>query len=288
MLLTAFTLPTCTSYDEYADYSANYYDDADYNGAWYEEDCTIDGEGHSTLNGTACDLEVSGDDRAIRLPAGLTGTFTYSGCQNGRPMYTRLKQQNAPDLFLIYSSYWGDWDFCNTTELIDSNVIGYGGEGSGESRPELVMAKDWYTLKDLTIDVGDAESAWVSAPALVVRCKDATQADPSGCSDGVQNNLETGVDCGGPVCLPCVSQEQQEADYKALKEKLENEESERQNDQQMSIVGIIGIFFISLIGIAIVCGGPLIYVLKMVKSGNQPKYSAVEMLSNPRKGAHKV
>eukprot|EP00854_Cymbomonas_tetramitiformis_P020655 gene20655-24758_t len=220
MLLTITTLPTCISYDEYADYSANYYDDADYNGAWYEEDCTIDGEGHSTLN--------------------------------------------VPDLFIIYSSYWGDWDFCNTTELIDANVVGYGGEGSGESRPELVMAKDWYALKDLTLDAGDAEdSAWVSAPALVVRCEDASQADPSGCSDGVMNNLETGVDCGGPVCLACVSQEQQEADYKALKEKLQNEEKERQNDQEMSIIGIIGIFFICLIGIAIVCGGPFIYVLKM-------------------------
>ena len=32
---------------------------------------------------------------------------------------------------------------------------------------------------------------------------DSPQQDDNTCSDGIQNNGETGIDCGGPNCLPC-------------------------------------------------------------------------------------
>jgi hypothetical protein len=28
-------------------------------------------------------------------------------------------------MYLIYSAYWGDWDFCNSSMLDDINVLGY-------------------------------------------------------------------------------------------------------------------------------------------------------------------
>lgn len=46
-------------------------------------------------------------------------------------------------LFLTYSIYWGDWDIVNSSIISDENVLGYGGGGFGEMRPEDVLEADW-------------------------------------------------------------------------------------------------------------------------------------------------
>jgi hypothetical protein len=33
----------------------------------------------------------------------------------------------------------------------------------------------------------------------------ATRTVPAGCMNGMHDGLETDIDCGGPVCLPCGS-----------------------------------------------------------------------------------
>jgi hypothetical protein len=90
-------------------------------------------------------------------------------------------------MWLFYSKYWGDWDFCNATVLHDyggfgygdwgtgtgkgkgSCVIGYGGDGYGESRPQDILEWDWFVLKDLVANQ-TAEEDFVSAPKLSVKC----------------------------------------------------------------------------------------------------------------------
>ena len=46
---------------------------------------------------------------------------------------------------------------------------------------------------------------------LLVQCKDdddnGNAIDQETCDDGIQNGEETGIDCGGPVCPPCESNE---------------------------------------------------------------------------------
>jgi len=80
---------------------ADYYDLMDYTGYDYSydsdygfvtsvSDCEVDAKsGKSTLNGTACDLNVSGDDLTVGLKGGITGIYRYQACQNGRPYYKR-------------------------------------------------------------------------------------------------------------------------------------------------------------------------------------------------------
>ncbi len=143
--------------------------------------------------------------------APVRGVYNAAGCRGGRPYYARnstatadaaaLASGNAsaaaanasaaPDApaFLVFSSYWGDWDFASAPELSDDNTLGYGGEGDGERRPELVPSRDWY-LRD------DAAGEFLEAPGLAVHCLDT-------CNDGRWNFDEEGVDCGGESCPPC-------------------------------------------------------------------------------------
>lgn len=291
LLTAAAEVPTAASqespyfnYDSYDDYgSTDGFEDYTYR----EEDCQISPDGKSQLNGSACDLIVSGDDRAILLPGGLTGIFEYTGCQNGRPMYKR--QGDKAPLWMIFSNFWGDWDFCNTSEFVNENVYGYGGEGTAEMRPEQVQEHDWYVLKDLTIDSTDTENDFVPAEGLSVKCLHRAD-DPPSCTDGIQNGQEEGVDCGGPDCMRCISAEEEKANYEALKKKLADELAEQKHaEATASFIATAGIVVIAFFGIAIVCGGPMIILIRKLNSNKGPAYQAVEMLTTgSRKGEHKV
>jgi len=195
----------------------DYYDlEYDYSFSWSGADCTTDSSGNNILNGTACSLKVEGEDTIETLPGGVTGTYKYVGCQSGRPYYKR----DASDMWIIYSTYWGDWDFSNSSKLIDANVLGYGGQGFGESRPEGVLSGKWYILKDL-LSHSDSEDDFVNAPLLKVNCIMEVREgkDAGSCTDVIMNGDEEGVDCGGSLCVPCVRVANQQDAIKALKEK---------------------------------------------------------------------
>eukprot|EP00242_Pyramimonas_sp_CCMP2087_P000911 CAMPEP_0198229780 /NCGR_PEP_ID=MMETSP1445-20131203/114303_1 /TAXON_ID=36898 /ORGANISM="Pyramimonas sp., Strain CCMP2087" /LENGTH=241 /DNA_ID=CAMNT_0043910255 /DNA_START=119 /DNA_END=844 /DNA_ORIENTATION=- len=168
--------------DDYYEYGADY----DYATDWEDGDCLTGEDGVSRVNGTVCDIEVSGADTIVSYAAGVTGIFRYTGeCQNGRPGYKRDDVPGqASGMWLFYSKYWGDWDFCNATVFRDygdwgtgtgtgtgtvSCVIGYGGDGYGESRPQDILEWDWFVLKDLVANQ-TTEEDFVSAPKLSVKC----------------------------------------------------------------------------------------------------------------------
>ena len=63
-----------------------------------------------------------------------------------------------------------------------------------------------------------SEDDFVSAPKMTVRCVAAKHPDSVGkngkvsggtCADGIMNADETGVDCGGADCAPCVTMAEQ-------------------------------------------------------------------------------
>jgi len=251
-------------FDDY--YDANY--DYDYNMEWKEGDCVTGDYGVSRVNGTACDLEVKGEDNILEgsYAGGLTGTYKYTGeCQNGRPGYKREdKPGQKSGMWLFYSRYWGDWDFCNTTTLDDACVVGYGGEGYGEARPEDILDGDWFSLKDLVADQ-TSEDDFVNAPKLTVKCMLKHEGEGT-CTDGIMNGDETGVDCGGS-CPPCVDFTAQQVAIKALEEKLRREWEQEQRESRLSGVAKFAIVLIALVGCAIVCGGPFLYCLRALRSG---------------------
>lgn len=73
-----------------------------------------------------------------------------------------------------------------------------------------------------------------------------------------------GVDCGGAHCPPCVRLADQMDAIEALREKLRKEYDEKQRESQMTGIAKAAIVIIALIGAAIVCGGPLIYIFRSV------------------------
>jgi len=283
---------------------ADYYDLMDYTGYDYSydsdygfvtsvSDCEVDAKsGKSTLNGTACDLNVSGDDLTVGLKGGITGIYRYQACQNGRPYYKRddIKGQEDP-VYLIYSAYWGDWDFCNSSMLDDANVLGYGGEGFGEMRPEDVLPGDWYTLKDL-VKNQTSEDDFVSAPKMTVRCVAAKHPDSVGkngkvsggtCADGIMNADETGVDCGGADCAPCVTMAEQTQAVNALKAKLRKEWEDQQAESRRSSIAKVVIMVIGVIGGLFVCGGPILFLVRALRGKKGPAYQQLPVVGRPKK-----
>jgi hypothetical protein len=96
-LVMAVSVLTRNCVGEFADYydlmdytGYDYSYDSDYGFVTSASDCEVDAKtGKSTLNGTACDLNVSGDDLTVALKGGITGIYRYQACQNGRPYYKR-------------------------------------------------------------------------------------------------------------------------------------------------------------------------------------------------------
>ena len=73
-----------------------------------------------------------------------------------------------------------------------------------------------------------------------------------------------GVDCGGP-CRPCIQYSDQQAAIQNLKDKLRLEWEEKQRESQLTGIAKASIIIIALIGSVIVCGGPLIYLIRTLR-----------------------
>mmetsp|Transcript_20858 Transcript_20858/g.49753 ORF Transcript_20858/g.49753 Transcript_20858/m.49753 type:complete len:217 (-) Transcript_20858:645-1295(-) len=130
--------------DEAYDYPQDYYMDYDY----FDEipDCEVDEKGEVKLLGIeACDLKIEGADKVVdKLNGGLDGTYKVTGCHDGRPMYQR-KDKNGSRL-LWYSALYKDWDFNDGDVVVESDIIGYGGDGIAEERPQFVPRDKWNLL----------------------------------------------------------------------------------------------------------------------------------------------
>jgi hypothetical protein len=118
------------------------------------------------------------------------------------------------------------------------------------------------------------EDDFVSAPKMTVRCVAAKHPDVIGkngktsggtCADGIMNGDETGVDCGGNDCAPCVTKKEQEEAVTALKAKLRKEWEDQQAESRRSGIAKIIIMVFGLVGALFVCGGPVLYLLRAVR-----------------------
>lgn len=105
------------------------------------------------------------------------------------------------------------------------------------------------------------------------------------CNDGIQNNNETGIDCGGPcpLCQDLHLDELAERnadlakDLAALRMKIAAEQKAKEERDQENKVAKVAISFMIVLGAAIVLGGPIIYSLKRGRAsgGVGPIYKQV-------------
>ena len=124
-------------------------------------------------------------------------TFYVSG--TSRDIEITYNPSNSKDIVMHLFSLSGDCsDTSNLTEIAcaDDNPVGTG--AAGEETITQTLAGGTYYVRIVAIGA----SGTGSASYLCVYATTET------CIDGIQNQGETGVDCGGP-CSPCVS-----ADYK--------------------------------------------------------------------------
>ena len=107
---------------------------------------------------------------------------------------------------------------------------------------------------------------FVEAPSIAVHCVDM-------CNDGLQNNGETGVDCGGP-CAACEELHLEELAAKneelakrlaALRLKIAAEQKAKEEQEQENKVAKVTVSFMIVAGAGIVLGGPVIYYLRRGK-----------------------
>lgn len=181
------------AYDGYGEYDADtylddfnymgdddesYYDEygfrPDYDGLGYDDnflddyatpldsnisaDCSTGADGKVQLpNGTAtCDVRVSGvDKQADKLPGGLDGIYTLSGCHHGRPMYKRKDSPAGQERVLYYAKNYSDWDVSNGSTPND-DILLFGADVQDHIVPLFVPT--WHLGCDLS-SVTNATSA---------------------------------------------------------------------------------------------------------------------------------
>uniref|UniRef100_A0A7S1X5Y7 Uncharacterized protein n=1 Tax=Tetraselmis chuii TaxID=63592 RepID=A0A7S1X5Y7_9CHLO len=146
-------------YEEFEDPDfdeANYYMDYDYDEGstdilqWFSDppDCYVDGS-WVTVNGTqACDVTVKGADEFIdKLNSGVDGAYALFSCFNGHPMYRRQDSPDGEGRLLYFDHFYNEWNFVRDEgvmpEEINPKLIGFGGNGDGEERPQFVHFGNW-------------------------------------------------------------------------------------------------------------------------------------------------
>lgn len=251
-------------YDYFYD-AFDYFDYDSYNDDYFENSYKVNPVclDETTVNPNVtrpCDLRVEGSTLATKLDGGLDGLYAFMGCSESFPWYKRVGEHpEGGERYILYSTYWGDWDFTNASSLSDDSTVGYGGTGDEEDVPELVPPYAWNVLTALTDQQSDDD--FVADDGIWVYCN-------YNCTDGIQNGDELGVDCGGLDCEPCESGDhlsaeelryQQEA-LQRLKSKVSKEQAEFLTPFQQTMMAFVIVF-----ATCIVCGGPMLYLLKQNK-----------------------
>ncbi|NJL77030.1 MAG: T9SS type A sorting domain-containing protein [Saprospiraceae bacterium] len=127
---------------------------------------------------------IWGDDCLLGIFGSCTGSDLVDDTPNqfcpssGCPNYPKRSQCSQSEMFMNYMDYTDD----NCMHMFSDGQI---------------------TRIRATVDPGGFRASLASSPAGCTNC--GTVVEPT-CTDGIRNGQETGVDCGGPDCAPCMTQ----------------------------------------------------------------------------------
>lgn len=245
-------------YDALYDYPEDYYMDYDY----FDQapDCEVDEKGKVVFQGLeACDLKISGADKVLdKLEGGMDGVYEVNGCHDGRPLYQR--KGKGPKRLLWYSALYKDWDFNEGEAVVESDILGYGGDGIAEERPQFVPKEKWNLLAEYSSSNTDELKDFV-AVTLKMQCADGkTVIEPR---DGSHPDAPA-----KPVTL--LTDEEWEDRYAKIYKKFQKKQEPR--------INTLFVAFIVLSGIGIVLGIPYMVFFKKGK-----KSKAYSLLNQSRK-----
>jgi len=244
-------------YDGLYDYPEDYYMDYDY----FDQvpDCEVDDKGKVQLQGLqACDIKISGADKTLdKLDGGMDGTYAVIGCHDGRPLYQR--KGSKPKRLLWYSALYKDWDFNEGSAVTESDILGYGGDGVAEERPQFIPADKWNLLAEYSSKHTDELKDFVQIK-LKMECADGSQIERPAVAPGREGNQPKNA----------LSDEEWEKRYTAIYNKFQKKQEPR--------INTVFVAFVVLSGIGIVLGIP--YMVYFKKS---PKSKAYSLLNHGRK-----
>lgn len=251
-------------YDTYdANYPQDYYMDYDY----FEDaaDCEVGEDGKVSLLGLdACDLQIKGADGFLdNLKGGLDGVYSVVSCNDGRPVYKRKNSQGG-DRLLWYSALYKDWDFNVGSEVVESDILGYGGDGVAEERPQFVPMDKWNLLAEHSSKNGEEMKDFVQVQLTIT------------CADG---SVTTATKREGPLLgdHPLLDDAEWEAKYAKVFNKYSKKNEPKINTMFVAVVVISGI--------AVVLGIPYLVYFK-----RHPRSKAYSLLNHGRKtlAGHKL
>jgi len=259
-------------YDEYGyeDYPQDYYMDYDYFDE--AEDCVVDEAGNVQLLGMeTCDLKITGGDSVMsKESGGIDGTYEVAGCHDGKPMYKRSKgDRQDKERLLWYSALYKDWDFNEGSVVIESDILGYGGDGLGEERPVFVPLDKWNVLAEHATGYGEEMRDFVPVN-LQVTCANGKELEPPRAEASQGSFSALGQH-------PLLTDEEWEAKYQQVFRKYTKKSGPKVNTTMVALV--------VLAGIAIVLGIPYMVYFK-----KGPKSKAYALLHSSRKqmSGHKL
>jgi len=255
--------------DPYGQYEYGYYEDAlyDYPEDYYMDydyfdqapDCEVDEKGKVVFQGLdACDIKISGADKVLdKLDGGMDGTYVVNGCHDGRPLYQR--KGKGPKRLLWYSALYKDWDFNEGESVVESDILGYGGDGVAEERPQFVPKEKWNLLAEYSSKSADQLQDFVQVN-LKMECADGKVIErPSDDHPAAQKK---------PLTL--LTDEEWEDRYAKIYNKFQKKQEPR--------INTLFVAFVVLSGIGIILGIPY---MVFVKKGKKSK--AYSLLNHSRK-----
>eukprot|EP00192_Tetraselmis_astigmatica_P013680 CAMPEP_0117677416 /NCGR_PEP_ID=MMETSP0804-20121206/16733_1 /TAXON_ID=1074897 /ORGANISM="Tetraselmis astigmatica, Strain CCMP880" /LENGTH=333 /DNA_ID=CAMNT_0005486697 /DNA_START=142 /DNA_END=1143 /DNA_ORIENTATION=- len=248
------------AYDGLYDYPEDYYMDYDY----FDQapDCEVDDKGKVQLLGLeACDIKIEGGNAVVnKLDGGIDGTYKVIGCHAGRPLYKRSNEKKPEeDRLLWYSALYKDWDFNEGGVVVESDILGYGGDGLGEERPSFVPKDKWNLLADYSSKSTDEMQDFVPVD-LKITCADGKEIQRPERTEAADASLSH----------PYLTDEEWEAKYVQIFSKYQKKSEPK--------INTVFVAFIVLSGIGIVLGIPYMMYFK-----KNPKSKAYSLLNNGRK-----
>lgn len=269
--------------------STGYYDDV-YGDYYFDDiedlvsDCNLNEQGEVEIQGSsACDIKIEGADSAAEmLNGGLDGVYKVWSCQNGRPMYKREDSVEGEDRILWYSSRFRDWDINKGTEVLEDDIIMYGGSGGTETRPQGVSST-WAVVSEFGKEYQEGDAEYKQVPEIKVTCVDGTGAAATNFTvdDGsISVNLDTYSK------RPLLTDDEIEARYRMIYQRAAARKAASAEASPEVNLGLVSVFV--FVGLGIVFGLPFLVARnrKMKKDGTKGGFSISSLLQQSKKRGH--
>eukprot|EP00775_Hariotina_reticulata_P007078 gene7078-7291_t len=259
--------------EDFLDYSDYYYDLDEYDdnlGGSGLTTCTQDQDGkfNLTSDAAACDIEIKGvDNQAPKLNGGIDGVYKIVGCHGSKAKYQRQNSPPGEDRVLFSAPGFGDWDISKGAEVIEADILMYGGDLEKNAAPLFVL--NWELGADLMNITTEEE--YVRIQQVTIKCTDGQVFKPPAFNPAVQKRG------------PGLTREEEEAKWKQFYD------SYGRRPAPNPTVNISFLILLVMFGLSIVLVIPYAVVKRRPAKGYQPvstSFAQVIQQSKKKQSGH--